>query len=215
MLNNHQYYDARGEINDPSEEVVREVSLLAKGNLLTIDVLLSTGGGNAKASMVRSKFSDGDLTKNQQRESNGVHHNVRRQCMHRFEYYRLEVDEGLQDVHVNEWNPASSGETTLQKIREATAIYLQKPEVRSQVEKCAESLVNKRAKRAKTWRWEYWATGTQYKCPKGNCRRPELRFSDRNLLLDHLRKRHNYPPPDVAHYQEVEALLDGGRTNEE
>ena len=40
-------------MNNPSQEVVREVSLLAKGDLLTIDVLLSIGGGNPKASKVR------------------------------------------------------------------------------------------------------------------------------------------------------------------
>lgn len=215
MLNNHQYYDARAEINNPSEEVVNEVSILARGNLLAIDVLLSIGGGNAKVSKVKSKFGDGSLEKNLRCYSNGVHHEVRSESMHRFEYYRLEVDEGFQDVHLNEWNPALSGETTIQKIRKATEIYLQKPGVRSQLEKCAESLVKKRLERAKTWRWEYWAIGIRYKCPKENCRRPELKFIDRQELLDYLRKHHNCPPPDPAHYHEVEVLLDRGRTNEE
>ena len=125
MLNDHQYYDARAEINNPSEEVVREVSLLARGNLLAIDLLLSIGGGNAKVSKVKSKFGDGSLEKNLKCYSNGVHHSIRSESMHRYEHFRLEVDEGFQDVHLNEWNPTSSGETTLQKIRKATEIYLQ------------------------------------------------------------------------------------------
>lgn len=138
-LNNHQYYDARAEMNNPTQEVVNEVSILADGNLLAIGILLSIGGGFAKLSKAKSKFGNGSLAERLKREWDGVHHTVRKKSMHRFGYYRLEVEEGLQDVHRNEWNPASSGETTLKKIRKATGIYLQDPEVRSQLESCAES----------------------------------------------------------------------------
>lgn len=214
-LNTHQYYDAAAKINNPSEEVFNEVVLLARGHLPAIGVLLSIGGGNAKVSNLKSKFGDGSLEKDLAHASDAVHQRLRSRSVDRFEYFRLEVKEGLQNVHLNEWNPAWSGETTLRKIRKATAKYLQKPEVRSQLEECAKSLVNKRVERAETMRWEYWATGTQYKCPKENCRHPEWRFPDRNLLLDHLRKHHNCPPPDAAHFCKVEMLLDRGRMNEE
>ena len=201
--------------NDLSERVFRHVGLLARGNPFAIDVLLSIGGGNARVSKLKSKFGDGSREKDLAFGSDCVHQRLRSKSVNGFEYYRLEVEEGLQAVHRNEWKPASSGKTTLQKIRDATKIYFQRPEVRTQLEKCAKSLVKKRVERARTWRWEYWATGTRYRCLKENCRRPELRFSDRQELLDRLRKHHNCPPPDSAHYHEVEALLERGRTNEE
>ena len=179
-----------------------------------IDVLLSVGGGSARANKPESKFGGGSLEKDLADISDVVHHKVRSES-EKFKYYRLDVGEGLQDVRLNEWMPKSSGKTTLQRIREATASYLQKQEIRSQFQECTADLVKRRIQRVKTMRWERFATGTQYKCPKEDCPQQYLRFPDRNDLMDHLRSRHNYPPPDTAHYREIETLLDRGRTNSE
>ena len=214
-LNNNRYYDAAVDLNNPSWEVVKEVSLLAGGSYDAIDVLLSVGGGNGRVNKPKSKSGGGSLEKDLADISDVVHHKVRSESENLFKYYRLDVEEGLQDVRLNEWKPKSSGKTTLQRIREATARYLQKKEVRSQCQDCAADLVRKRAQRARTMRWECFATGTQYKCPKDDCPYPALRFPNRNDLMDHLRMQHNYPPPDAAHYQEIETLLDKGRTNSE
>ena len=214
-LDDHRYYDAATELNNPCWEVVKEINLLARGHVHATGILLSVGGGYARVNKLKPKFWGESLEQDMMDISDDVHGKVRGLSEYGFEYYRLNVKEGLQDVHLNEWNPASSGETTLKKIKEATARYLQKPEVRSQLEQCAKSLVKKRGKRAETIRWEHWAIGAEYKCPKEGCRFPHLRFPDRNELLDHLRKYHDCPPPDAAHYQMVVALLDSGRTYEE
>ncbi len=214
-LNNNQYYDAAVDLNNPSWEVVKEVSLLTGGSFDAIDVLLSVGGGNARVDKPKSKFGGGSLEKDLADISDVVHNKVRSESENLFKYYRLDVEDGLQDVRLNEWKPKSSGKTTLQRIREATARYLQKKEVNSQCQECAWDLVRRRTQRARTMRWECFATGTRYKCPKDDCPYPALRFPKRNDLMDHLRMQHNYPPPDAAHYQEIETLLDKGRTNSE
>ena len=210
-LNDKYYHDAAVDLNNPSWEVVKEVCSLAGGYLDVIDVLLSVGGGNARANESGSKHGGRNLEKALREISYLIHEKVRSESKIFFNYYRLDVDEGLQDVRLNEWMPKSSGKTTIQKIREATARYLQNQEVRSQLQECAADLVKKRIQRAKTMHWERFATGTIYKCPKENCPKPALRFSDRNDLLDHLRRQHKYPPPDAAHYREVWAAVDKGR----
>ena len=214
-LDDNQYYDAAMDLNNPSWEVVKEVRSLAGGSFDAIDVLLSVGGGNARVNKPKSKFGGGSFEKALADISEVVHHKVSSESKNVFKYYRLDVEEGLQDVRLNEWKPKSGGKTTLRKIREATTRYLQKQEVRSQCQQCAMDLVRKRKQRARTMRWECFATGTRYKCPKENCRYPTLRFPTRNDLMDHLRMRHDYPPPDAAHYQEIETLLDKGKTNTE
>ena len=214
-LDNHRYYDAAMNLNNPSYETLCEVIKLADDNPLAIDVLLSVGGGNAEVSKLKSENGGGSLEKDIADISDSIHRQVRRENQKCYKCYRLDVDEGLQDVRLNEWDPDSRDKTTLQKIREATTRYLQRPEVRDQFEACAANLVKRRVDRAEIMRWEYFATGIHYKCPKEGCCFPNSRFPDRNELLDHLRRHHNCPPPDYAHYREVETLLDRGRTNEE
>jgi len=63
-------------------------------------------------------------------------------------------------------------------------------------------------------RWESFATGTRYLCPIPECN-PRSQYQNRNLLMDHLQIAHGIPPPDTAHYQEVQTLIDRGRPNVE
>ena len=62
-LNNKHYHDAAVDVNKPSWEVVKEVCSLAGGYLDVIDVLLSVGGGNARANKSESKFGGRNLEK--------------------------------------------------------------------------------------------------------------------------------------------------------
>ena len=209
-----RYYDAAEDINNPSLEVVHEVSLLSGGNHDAIDVLLSIGGGNAQGNMPKTKFGGGGLLQEMTEISDVIHRKVRSESEnHLFTYYRLDVEEGLQDVRLNEWKPKSSGMRTLERIKRATNRYLRRADVRSQCRQCAGALVRRRTQRAQTMRWECFATGTRYKCPETGCATPNARFQNRNGLMDHLRMQHNYAPPDAEHYEEMQTLLDKGRTN--
>lgn len=211
-----RYYDAAEDINNPSLEVVNEVSLISGGSHDAIDVLLSVGGGNAQGNIPKTKFGGGGLLQEMTEISDVVHKRVRSESEdHFFAYYRLDVEEGLQDVGLNEWKPKSNGARTIERIKEATDRYLGRGDVRSQCHQCAAALVNRRTQRAQTMRWECFATGTRYKCPEKNCPTPNVRFQNRNGLMDHLRMQHDYAPPDAKHYEEMQTLLDKGRTNSE
>ena len=216
ILSGDRYYDAAVDLNNPSWEVINEVSFLTGGTYDAIDVLLSVGGGNANGNNPKNMFGTGSLQQDLNVISDVVHNKVEMESkLKGFQYYRLDVKEGLQDVRLNEWKPKTNGSTTLKRIREATQKYLCQDLVKRECQQCAVALVSRRIQRAQTMRWEYF-TGTHYKCPLPNeCPIPRVRFNNRNVLLDHLRLKHDKPPPDVQHYEEIQNLLDRGRTNSE
>ncbi|KAL9602366.1 MAG: hypothetical protein Q9219_001932 [cf. Caloplaca sp. 3 TL-2023] len=208
----YRYYDAAVNINNPSLEVYKEVSLLNKPHE-SIELLLSIGTGNAKGNTTKAKHS---LQKELNNISDLVHQKI---CQARkedgFAYYRWDVQGGLQDVRLDEWKPIESGETTRARIERATNRYLESPEIDKQVRECAEILVHARLLRAQTMRWEMFAAGTRYRCPLPSCPYQSLRFQNRNELMDHLQAVHGKAPPDAQNYQEIQTLLDQGRTNSE
>lgn len=210
-----RYYDAAVNLNNPSWEVLNEVNLLADKSQDPIDLLLSIGGGNAKANNPKVKFGNDTLLQDLTDISDVVHKKVEYERERQlFDYYRFDVKEGLQEVHMNEWKPKPSGSITLKRIQEATSKYLEHKKVSYRIQECAKRLVEKRAQRAQTMRWERFATGTRYKCPLDYCPMSKThRFNTRNDLMDHLRMQHDQAPPDADHYRLVQSLLDRGRTN--
>ncbi|KAL2045530.1 hypothetical protein N7G274_001958 [Stereocaulon virgatum] len=208
-----RYYDAAEDINNPSLEVINEISLISGGSHDAIDVLLSIGGGNAHGNMPKTKFGGGGLLQEMTTISAVVHDRVTSESKaHFFAYHRLDVEEGLQDVGLIEWKPKSSGARTIKRIKDATDRYLRRADVRSQFLQCAEALVRKRTQRAQTMRWECFAIGTRYKCPEKDCPSPNERYQNRNSLMDHLRMQHDHAPLDAEHFEEMQTLLDKGRT---
>ncbi len=208
-----RYYDGAIDLNNPSWEVVNEVNLLNRGTGNSIHLLLSIGGGNCKSNNSKDIFSDKSL----QRELNKISEHIDKKLSmeserQNFSYYRLDVDNGLQDVSLNEWKPKKTGEITMKRIANAFRNYYQTEKVRRKIHDCAQTLVQIRRLRAQTTRWATFATGIRYSCPIPNCRHKNC-FETRNELLDHLQIVHGKPPPDVEHYQEIQGLLDAGRSN--
>ena len=210
-------YHALTSVNNPSWEVLKEVSLLSKESHDAIDLFLSIGSGNSRDSKSRTRFGGGSLRQDPVEISDVLHNKVGQESKAQdFEYHRFDVKEGLQNVRMDEWKPKLSGGITVGKIEMATKNYLQQEDVRALIQRYAVQLVEKRRQRAQTMRWERFATGTRYRCPLTNdCPTPKAKFNTRNDLMDHLRKKHNEPPPDVDHYQHIQRLLDQGRTNRE
>ncbi|KAL8703259.1 MAG: hypothetical protein Q9201_003565 [Fulgogasparrea decipioides] len=211
-LYEYRYYGAAVNVNNPSLEVYEEVSHLNKVHE-SIELLLSLGTGNAKGNTTKAKHS-------LQKELNDISDLVHRKVVEAsekdaFSYYRWDVQDGLQDVRLDEWKPGSSGEMTLARIERATNRYLESKHVRDTIRGCAISLVNARMLRAQTMRWESYATGTRYRCPITACEYQSMRFQNRNELMDHLQKVHGKAPPDAINFQEIQTLLDQGRTNSE
>ncbi|KAI4251291.1 MAG: hypothetical protein LQ352_004938 [Teloschistes flavicans] len=214
-LYEYRYFDAAININNPSLEVYNEVSLLNKAHE-SVDLLLSLGTGNAKGNTTKAKHSLQSLQRELRDISDLVHHKiVDASKKASFSYYRWDVQGGLQDVRLDEWKPTSSGQNTRDRIERATVRYLSDPAVVEQIRECASTLVNARMLRAQTMRWESYATGTRYRCPIKGCQFPSLRFQNRNELMDHLQTVHGKAPPDAVNFQEIQTLLDQGRTNSE
>ena len=210
-------YHALTIFDNPSWEVLEEVNLLLKESHDAIDLFLSIGAGNSRDSKSRIRFGSGSLLENPVEISDVVHNKVDlKSKVQDFEYHRFDVKEGLQRVRMDEWRPKSGGDITFGKIEVATEIYLKQEDVRALIQRYAVHLVEKRTQRAQTMRWERFATGTRYRCPLTNdCPTPKAKFNTRNDLMDHLRIKHNEPPPDADHYQHIQRLLDQGRTNRE
>ena len=210
-------YRALKIVNNPSWKVLKEVSLLAKESHDAIDLLLSIGAGNSRDGKSRIRFGSGSLREDPAETSDLLHNKVGQESkIQDFEYHRFDVKEGLQRVRMDEWRPKSGGGITVGKIETATENYLKQEDVRALIQRCALHLVEKRRQRAQTMRWERFATGTRYRCPlTNNCPTPKAKFNTRNDLMDHLRIKHDEPPPDADHYQHIQRLLDQGRTNRE
>lgn len=205
-----RYYDAAVDMNNPSWEVINEVNLLG-GEYDTVDLLLSVGGGNGKRNRSAKAFTD--LQKGIEDISDEVHEQVRKESeQHGFSYCRLDVQDGLQDVRLNEWKPKATGEITLRRIEVATRNYLDNKDVQKQIRDCAQALVKNRVQRSQTMRWECFATGTRYRCTVDRCDKQYLRFQNRNKLMDHLESYHDKPPHDADNYEELKKLFDAGRT---
>ncbi|KAL8693778.1 MAG: hypothetical protein Q9218_001474 [Villophora microphyllina] len=215
-LYEYKYYDAGININNPTLEVYKEVSLLNKAHE-SIELLLSLGTGNAKGNTTKARTHS---LQSLQRELRGISDLVHRKIVDAsqeasFSYYRWDVQGGLQDIRLDEWKPTSSGQSTLERIERATNRYLSDPQVVRQIRECAATLVHARILRAQTMRWESYATGTRYRCPIKDCQFQSLRFQNRNELMDHLQIIHGKAPPDAVNFQEIQTLLDQGRTNSE
>ena len=213
-LGDELYYDASAFFQNPTRYVLDEVRREAQGRTDAVDIILSIGTGN---------YGDGKGVA--QRESNTwklqrtlvsdpVHENLARETKYQlFDYYRLNVDDRLPTGHSDAWKLKSKNTNTHQQIVDACTKYLEAQPVQEQLQKLAKRLVSIRLCRAGTMRWERFATGIIYRCPIKGCPRYSSRFEDRGDLMDHLRNMHDSPPPNVANNQEIQALLDRGRTN--
>ena len=209
-----RYYDGAIDLNNPSWEMYNEVNLLTGKGQNSINLFLSVGGGSCKSNKSRDIFRDKRLQRDFNEISEHIDKNLSDESERQnFSYYRLDVDQGLQDVHLNEWKPKRTGEITLRRIMGAFSIYLQAEKNQIKIHDCAQELVRIRTLRAQTMRWEIFATGIRYSCPISNCTFQRVCFETRNELLDHLQIVHDKPPPDVEHYREIQRLLDAGRSN--
>lgn len=129
------------------------------------------------------------------------------------ECYRFNVGDDLGTIPLDDWRPLNSGETTLNDIRELTEKYLASEETQKELDYCAKYLVLKRRARAKTQRWESFATDIEYYCPFESCIDKDAchynSLDCRHLLRKHLKYSHK--EYFQSHPDKFEALLNAGR----
>lgn len=103
-------------------------------------------------------------------------------------YFRFNV-EGIRDVALDEWIPCQNGEETKRRLKQATNAYLENDDVKRDILECAKRLVHLRRRRAKTERWERFATSIVYQCPEPHCNLDGF-DNARNDLRTHGRTTH-------------------------
>jgi hypothetical protein len=114
-------------------------------------------------------------------------------------YFRFNVPD-LGTIKLDAWRSKDSregpnGMETLEDLELKTWTYLNDVEVRKNMEACAKELVLTRRERAKTERWEKFATHTTYRCPleeEHECKKKF--FSNREQLRSHAAERHEFVP---------------------
>lgn len=115
------------------------------------------------------------------------------------DYCRLNVDKGIGDMQLDEWEPSSNGMTTKARIIKYTNKYLDQEEVKDDLLRCARFLVKIRRARARTERWEKFATDFVYFCPEPSCNTTKTWFSktyaDRSELRQHGISEHFFMLP--------------------
>jgi hypothetical protein len=114
-------------------------------------------------------------------------------------YFRLNVP-GLGTVKLDAWESSDNGKEpdgkkTLEDLEAKTKAYLNTEAVKKNMEACAKELVLTRRERAKTERWEQFATHTTYHCPlKEEHECEDKLFFTRDQLRSHAAERHEFVP---------------------
>jgi hypothetical protein len=87
-----------------------------------------------------------------------------------FSYFRFNQPNALSDVDLDEWMPRSSGRRTLEKMDATFNAWAMQPGVQVDFQRCALELVRRRRLRAAdASRWESFALGSYFICPRDDC----------------------------------------------
>jgi hypothetical protein len=87
-----------------------------------------------------------------------------------FSYFRFNQPNALPDVDLDEWIPRSSGKKTLEKMDVTFNAWAMQPDIQADFQKCAQELVRRRRLRtADASRWERFALGSFFVCPRDDC----------------------------------------------
>lgn len=118
-----------------------------------------------------------------------------------FEYCRLNVEEGLGRMKLDEWRTrrffrtkggARNNNKTLETIRKHTEKYLGGAKVQEEIKNYAKMLVEIRRERAESnpQRWERACFGAWYHCRVRGCPRGEKRYPQEKDMRKHLLHKH-------------------------
>jgi Patatin-like phospholipase len=130
-------------------------------------------------------------------------------------YYRFNVDAGLEDIKMGEWKTrntqAGKVYLTLDNIAAATTTYLQKPEVQERLRHFAEILVNNRRQRCQDSRWNNAAMGQKYHCTVKRCGERNTCHETHENLRHHLKEAHGLADTTAEDRINLERLIERGK----
>ena len=209
-----EYIDASSFNNNPSGEAYRSVNQVHHNDFQTVKVLVSIGSGQQlKAEPAFSSGNKGYMKDSSQAakwtsQSEKTHREMLQATTDTADYFRLDVQHGLDSLAFDDWK-GKKGDETLNLIRTKTAEYLLSPDVKSGIAKIAKQLVDIRRQRSTLEpdldRWERFCHGVEYACPESTCERDIVKFKFRQSLRDHVKATHSIDP------DELESFLDAGK----
>ena len=229
MIGDDEFCDGGAGVNNPTWEALEEMEKLHRNG---VEIIASLGTGKpAPASMFRGRNASRlhipsaierlqgmlNTAKSSLTDCEKTHERVEQAHEDRtgeraFSYYRLNIEDGLGKVKLNEWKlQRENGEggkcTTLEYLRKCTERELLKGEVKAQLLELAKQLVRLRRSRARDDpdRWKRFATCVSYKCDDKTCLAGEKHtFSFQREMEHHLRTIHPRAPPEQWTSEELE-----------
>ncbi|OCL05346.1 FabD/lysophospholipase-like protein [Glonium stellatum] len=108
------------------------------------------------------------------------------------QYFRFNVEGGVRDVVLDQWEPRKGGKATKDKMLNLTKQYLSQQDVNERMLECARELVQVRRRRAETDRWEQFAREFVYYCTEDSCKKISRTFETREALRQHSYDAHSF-----------------------
>lgn len=206
--------------NNPTEELICEVSQMHGNDRKVIPLVVSigTGGkpnpGRYEGDGIWKYINLIKAAKAIPTDSDDT--GAARLCeVAKIPYFRFNVlrTQGLGEVKLDEWKTKGGihrrkeHETTLGRIRDMTEAYCEERGVVTKFKDVAKILVEQRRQRCEIPRlWETYATGAQYRCTYDGCRKTQKIRACKEDLRDHLQRRHR-----VINDVEAAAYIEAGR----
>lgn len=198
--------------NNPSEVAYKAIIKKHGGHVRNMGPFISIGTGEKPL----NKFVPGGRFKKARDFSNNIAASVRSVSRgfnahsrmldistfnkeKQFPYYRFEGGERLGNLGLGEWKTHKSswfpgrsknpGSKTLEEVQEIVNAYLTEPNVRRDLQRCAEILVDRRRLRARNASaWDRYACFSYYECEFEGCQKK--RINTIHEFRDHVRSLH-------------------------
>lgn len=210
VIDGLEYLDGGFGANNPCLEAYDEVKKMNNNAKKCVKSILSIGTG--KNNEISRFKGDGwgrylnyvKFVRKVATDSEGIHERIDKarsdlDKLDAFTYCRLNVEEGLDRMKLDEWRTRrsflkdpGSRNITIETIRKHTETYLKDDEVQKKIKKFAEMLVDIRRERAETnpQRWERACFGAWYQCRVQGCPRGEKKYNQQKDMQKHLLHKH-------------------------
>ena len=188
--------------------------VLGKNDPRAVQLLLSLGTGKKNARKRRQNsgwrlyWAFINAAAQWAAQSEGTHNTMVDATRGAAKYFRLNVEEGLERMKLDECKGKGGG-NTFQYIRAKTDAYLNKDAVAKEVSNIAQELVAIRHARSTHQdrdHWERFCHGVEYDCPLEACDTDRCRYRQRRDLERHLVEDHQ-----IHNKNKLQSYLDDGK----
>lgn len=211
-----EFVDGGFGANNPSVEAHEEVKIMNNDRNSAVAALVSIGTGKLTESKplrgagLPMYYAYFNVAKKWATYSETTHETMLRIVKGSpTRYFRLNVEGEIASMKLDEFKTRGARCLTFEKLRHATEAYLERADVRQQLDDCARLLVERRRRRAHgppSDRWEQFCFGVEYCCNFPQCTRDRRFYGTRALLRSHLQDLHR--PLSEDH---IEFWLDKGK----